>query len=165
MGGVCSRDWQPEMNGGYEPDPGWGWCIEHRCWIQLSPGVNVVKLFFPWSLTPGLHETAQIGLIFAVRPIFASTQLMDIRLHKIGWRDRNISISKIGRTAWQNQLDVTKIGSATVHVNKVLLSREHIHNILFICNWWMFDHSRLERLDRDKHTSLLSSFVSWEEEK
>ena len=38
-------------------------------------------------------------------------------LHKIGRRDRKISIGKIGRTAWQNQLDMTKIGSATVRVN------------------------------------------------
>ena len=45
-------------------------------------------------------------------------------LHKIGWRDRKIPISKlvgepgkIGHTAWQNWSDMTKIGSATVCVN------------------------------------------------
>ena len=38
-------------------------------------------------------------------------------LHKIGRRDRKISIGKIGRTAWQNRSDMTKIGSATVRVN------------------------------------------------
>jgi hypothetical protein len=49
-------------------------------------------------------------------------------LHKIGWRDSKILISisvrepgKIGQTAWQNQLDVTKIGSATVRVNGALI--------------------------------------------
>ncbi len=52
---------------------------------------------------------------------------MDITLHKIGRRDRKIPISKLVRepgkirqTAWQNQLDVTKIGSATVRVNEAL---------------------------------------------
>ncbi len=38
-------------------------------------------------------------------------------LHKIGRRDRKISIGKIGQTAWQNRSDMTKIGSATVRVN------------------------------------------------
>ncbi len=52
---------------------------------------------------------------------------MDITLHKIGRRDRKIPISKlvrepgkIGQTASQNQCDVTKIGSATVHLNRAL---------------------------------------------
>jgi hypothetical protein len=46
-------------------------------------------------------------------------------LHKIRWRDRKIPISKlvrepgkIAQTAWQNQSDVTKIGSTTVCVNR-----------------------------------------------
>ncbi len=45
-------------------------------------------------------------------------------LHKIGWRDRKIPISKsvrepgkIAWTAWQNWSDMTKIGSTTVCVN------------------------------------------------
>ncbi len=80
-----------------------------------------------------LHETAKIGLIFAVRPILPGC-LSDFCKHptnghhKNGTRDRKIPISKlvgepgkIGRTAWQNQLDVTKIGSATVRVNGALL--------------------------------------------
>ncbi len=67
---------------------------------------------------PRLHETAKIGLIFSVRPIFVSIQPMDIILHKIGQRDSKIPISKIGQTAWQNRSDVTKIGSATVRVNE-----------------------------------------------
>jgi len=52
---------------------------------------------------------------------------MDIRLLKIGQRDRKIPISKlggepgkIGQTAWQNRSDVTKIRSATVGVNGAL---------------------------------------------
>jgi hypothetical protein len=60
----------------------------------------------------------------AVRTIFVSIRQMDITLHKIGWRDRKTPISKldeepgkIGRTAWQNWSDVTKIGSANVPVN------------------------------------------------
>jgi hypothetical protein len=60
----------------------------------------------------------------AIRPIFVSIGPTDITLHKIGQRDRKIPISKsvgepgkIGQTAWQNQSDVTKIGSATVRVN------------------------------------------------
>jgi hypothetical protein len=60
----------------------------------------------------------------AVHPIFVSIRRMDITLHKIGRRDRKIHISKlvgepgkIGQTARQNWSDMTKIGSATVHVN------------------------------------------------
>ncbi len=61
-------------------------------------------------------------------PILVSIWPTDITLHKIRWIDRKIPITKldgepgkIGRTAWQNQLDVTKIGSTTVCVsNKTL---------------------------------------------
>ncbi len=63
----------------------------------------------------------------AVRLIFVSIWLTDITLHKIGQRDWKISVSKlvrepgkIGRTAWQNWSDMTKIGSTTVHVNGAL---------------------------------------------
>jgi hypothetical protein len=63
----------------------------------------------------------------AIHPIFVSIRLIDITLHKIGQRDRKILFSKlvgepgkIGQTAWQNQLDVTKIRSATVRVNGAL---------------------------------------------
>jgi hypothetical protein len=52
---------------------------------------------------------------------------MDITLYKLRQRERKIPISKlvgelgkIGQTAWQNQLDVTKIGSATVRANEGL---------------------------------------------
>ncbi len=45
-------------------------------------------------------------------------------LHKIGWRDRKIPISKIGRTAWQNRTDsknLTDFGfSCKWGVNKLL---------------------------------------------
>jgi hypothetical protein len=53
--------------------------------------------------------------------------MTNITLHKIRQRDRKIHISKlvgepgkIGQTAWQNQSDVTKIGSTTVRVNEGL---------------------------------------------
>ncbi len=62
-----------------------------------------------------------------IHPIFVSIQPTDITLHKIGRRDRKIPISKsvgetgkIGQTVWQNWLDMTKIGSATVYVNGAL---------------------------------------------
>jgi hypothetical protein len=89
-----------------------------------------------------LHETAKIGLIFAVQLILPGhlsdfcKHLTDITLHKIEWRDRKIPISKlvgepskIGCTACQNLSDMTKIGSATVHVNgayevKVMVTEE-----------------------------------------
>ncbi len=86
---------------------------------------------FKGGLKGRLHETAQISQIFAVRPNlpgcpsdFCKHRPIDITLHKIGWRDRKTPISKLvgepgrfGQTTWQNQLDLTKIGSATVRVN------------------------------------------------
>ncbi len=67
----------------------------------------------------------------AVCPIFVSIWLTDITLHKIRQRDRKIPISKsvgepgkIGWTTWQNWLDVTKIGSTTVRVNRALVTKK-----------------------------------------
>jgi hypothetical protein len=80
-----------------------------------------------------IHKTAKISLIFAVQLIlpshpsdFVSIGPTNITLHKIRRKDRKIPISKlvrktgkIGQTAWQNRLDVTKIGSVTVPVNEL----------------------------------------------
>ncbi len=74
-----------------------------------------------------LHETAKISLIFAVQLILPG-HLSDLCKHLTDGhhiaqnqmeRYEN-SYLKISQRAWQNRLDVTKIGSATVRVNGAL---------------------------------------------
>ncbi len=96
----------------------------------------------------------------AIYPIFVSIQLTDNTLHKNGQRDRKILISKLVRepdkirwTAWQNQSDVTKIGSTTVHVNRGLGKVGHLRVYKKQGGWepskFYFTHC-----DVDTHTRL-----------
>ncbi len=94
---------------GFEPN----W----RSWVY-GASTCIADSLIGIPITPRLYEAAKIGPIFAVWLIFVSIRLTDITLNKIRQRDRKIPISKIGWTAWQNRLDVTKIGSATVCVNE-----------------------------------------------
>ncbi len=117
---------------------GFGW----QCFDQVAVPLN----FFPASLMtiPNKLEGLPLRVVYmkqpksvwfllsdqfclAVCPIFVSIWPTDITLHKIRQRYRKFPISKLVRepgkilwTAWRNQSDVTKIRSATVHVNGAL---------------------------------------------
>ncbi len=97
--------------------------------------------------------------------IFLGIWLTDITLHKIRWRDRKIPISKLVKehvkiswTAWQNQLDMTKIESTTVHVSGALtLYLGMMRQVFYHCSTaagnlslWQFFHHFLSRVARGR---------------